>query len=262
LQLAGVTRQVPNPVPGIMRDPKTGEPTGVIKEDPADGIFERVIPLPTREEKLRGIRQSLKEANRVGLVRVHCAGNLGIGISDLENAELYDQLRRTGDLTLRIYMAYYMEPPSLTDRKLREIEEARRRYHDQWIAAGVAKFFLDGVIESHTAAMLAPYSDDPSTSGQTLWDPDAYTKAVVELDRHGVQVFTHAIGDRAIRLALDAYETAQEANHNHDARARIEHIEDAAAADLPRFGKLGVAASFQPLHAYPDVDVLKIWSGN
>ena len=262
LQLAGITRQSPDPVPGIIRDPKTGEPTGVIKEDPADAIFERVIPLPTREEKLRGIRQSLKEANRVGLVRVHCAGNLGIGISDFDNSELYDQLRHTGDLTLRIYMAYYVEPPTLTDRNLLEIEEARRRYRDQWIAAGAAKFFLDGVIESHTAAMLAPYSDDQSTSGQLLWDPDAYAKAVVELDHHGIQVFTHAIGDRAIRLALDAYETAQTTNHTFDARHRIEHIEDASAADIPRFGKLGVIASFQPLHAYPNDDTLNVWARN
>ena len=161
-----------------------------------------------------------------------------------------------------MYMAYYMEPPTLTDRKLREIEEAERRYHDEWIAAGAAKFFLDGVIESHTAAMLAPYSDDPSTSGQLLWDPDSYTKAVVELDRHGIQVFTHAIGDRAIRVALDAYETAQKTNHTMDARHRIEHIEDASAADIPRFGKLGVIASFQPLHAYPNDDTLNVWARN
>jgi predicted amidohydrolase YtcJ len=262
LQLAGITRDKPGGVSGIMRDPKTGEPTGVIKEDPADAIIQRVIPLPTREEKLSALRQSLKEANRVGLVRVHSASNLGLGVSDLENVELYDQLRRAGELTLRLYMAYYMQPPTLTEAKLKAVEEAGRRYHDKWIAAGAVKFFLDGVIESHTAAMLAPYSDDPSTSGELLWDPDAYKKAVVELDRHGIQVFTHAIGDRAIRLALDAYESAQKTNHTQDARHRIEHIEDVSASDTPRFGKLGVIASFQPLHAYPSDDTLTIWVRN
>lgn len=262
LQLAGITRHMPEPANGIMRDPKTGEPTGVIKEDPADALFQRVIPLPSREEKLHAIRYGLKEANRAGLVRVHSASNLGIAISDLENVQLYDQLRRTGDLTVRMYMAYYVEPPSLTEQKLQEVEEARRHYHDEWIAAGAVKFFLDGVIESHTAAMLAPYSDDPSTSGQLLWDSSAYTKAVTELDRQGFQIFTHAIGDRAIRLALDAYETAQKTNHTLDARHRIEHIEDVSAADIPRFGTLGVIASFQPLHAYPDDDTLKIWARN
>ena len=145
--------------------------------------------------------------------------------------------------------------------KCRRSRTASARYHDDWLSAGKAKFFLDGVIETRTAAMLAPYMDDEK-SGELLWDPDEYQNAVSELDRQGIQVFTHAIGDRAIRLALDAYENAQKANHTHDARHRIEHIEDASAADLPRFGKLGVIASFQPLHAYPDDDVLKIWSGN
>jgi hypothetical protein len=144
---------------------------------------------------------------------------------------------------------------------VQRIEAARDRYHDDWLSAGKAKFFLDGVIETRTAAMLAPYVDD-SQSGGLLWDPVRYRDAVSELDRQGVQIFTHAIGDRAIRVALDADENAQKANHTHDARHRIEHIEDASAPDIPRFGKLGVIASFQPLHAYPDEDILKIWSGN
>jgi len=263
LQLAGITRQTPDPAGGVIgRDPKTGEPTGAIKEDAADALIERVISPPTREERLQAIRFGLKEANRVGLVRVHCAGNLGIAESDWDNADLYDQLRRSGELTVRMYLAYYMEPPALTDQKLQEIEETRHRYHDEWISAGAVKFFADGVIESHTAAMLAPYSDDPSQSGQLLWDPVNYTKAVTELDRRGIQIFTHAIGDRGIRMALDAYETAQKTNHTTDARHRIEHIEDVSAADIPRFGRLGVIASFQPLHAYPNDDTLNVWGRN
>ncbi len=263
LQLAGVTRQTPDPAGGfIVRDPKTGEPTGALKEDAADMLIERAVSLPTREEKLQAIRAGLREANRVGLVRVHSASDLGIALSDLENIDLYDELRRSGELTVRFYMARYMEPPIVTEQQVQEIEEARRRYHDDWIAAGAAKFFLDGVIESHTAAMLSPYSDDPLQSGQLLWDPAAYEKAVRELDRRGIQVFTHAIGDRAIRLALDAYEAAQKTNHTTDARHRIEHIEDASAGDIPRFGQVGVIASFQPLHAYPNDDTLNVWSRN
>src|SRR5262249_8272640 len=101
-----------------------------------------------------------------------------------------------------------------------------------------------------------------SKAGQLWWDPEQYKNAVRILDRQKVQIFSHAIGDRAIRLALDAYENAAKSNHTHDARHRIEHIEDASAADIPRFGSLGVIATFQPLHAYPDDDVLKLWSGN
>lgn len=263
LQLAGITQQTPDPPGGVIgRDPATGEPTGVIKEDTANDLIERVIPEPTREERLQAIRFGLKEANRFGLVRVHCAGNDLMPESDWDNADLYDELRRSGELTVRLYIAAFITPPILTDDKLAQVEEKRRHYHDDWISAGAIKFYADGVIESHTAAMLAPYSDDPSQSGKLLWDPVSYTKAVTELDRRGFQIFTHAIGDRAIRSALDAYEMAQKTNHTSDARYRIEHIEDASAADIPRFGQLGVIASFQPLHAYPDEDTLKVWVRN
>jgi len=124
------------------------------------------------------------------------------------------------------------------------------------------KTMLDGVIEAHTAAMLAPYSDDPTQSGKLFWDPAKYKEAVTELDRRGLQIFTHAIGDKAVRLALDAYQEAAEANHTQDARPRVEHIETITAQDIPRFGKLSVIASMQPLHAYPDDDTLKIWARN
>jgi predicted amidohydrolase YtcJ len=140
--------------------------------------------------------------------------------------------------------------------------DALERYCNECISAGAAKLFLDGVIETRTAAMLSPYADEPSQSGQLLWDTATYQAAVAELDRRGVQVFTHAIGDRAIRQALDSYENAQKINHTQDARHRIEHIECVSAADIPRFGKLGVIVSIQPLHAYPDDDISKIWAPN
>jgi predicted amidohydrolase YtcJ len=145
---------------------------------------------------------------------------------------------------------------------MREIEEARSKYHDEWISAGAVKFFMDGVIESHTAAMLTPYSDDPKQIGSLLWDPDTYKRLVADLDRSGIQIFTHAIGDRAVRLTLDAYENAARENGTKDRRHRIEHIETITADDIPRFGKLGVMASFQPLHAYPDEDTLLVWARN
>jgi len=121
---------------------------------------------------------------------------------------------------------------------------------------------MDGVIETHTAAMLAPYTDAPSLSGDLLWDPQRYKQLVAELDKNRIQIFTHAIGDRAIRTALDGYEYAAQVNGTTDRRHRIEHIEDVSAADIPRFGKLGVIASMQPLHAYPDNDTLKSWAPN
>lgn len=263
LQMAGITKQTPDPPGGsIVHDPKTGDPTGAIKEDSADALMRRVIPPPSQEEKLKALRAGLKEANRVGLVRVHSAGGVSVNSSDLSNVDLLEQLRQSGELTLRFYLAYRVNPPIVTRKQVQEIEQVRRRYHDDWISAGAVKFFMDGVIETHTAAMLQPYSDDPSLSGELLWEPEKYQQAVTELDRMGIQVFTHAIGDRAIRTALDGYESAAKTNRSHDARHRIEHIEAVSAVDIPRFGKLGVIASMQPLHAYPDDDTLKLWAGN
>jgi predicted amidohydrolase YtcJ len=262
LQLAGITRDTPNPAGGtIVRDAKTGEPTGAIKEDAADDVVRRVIPLPGRDQIVTALLGGMREANRMGLVRAISPDGVSVQGGDFRALEVYNELRQSGRLTVRFDIALRLQPPALTKDEVQRIEAARDRYHDDWLSAGKAKFFLDGVIETRTAAMLAPYVDD-SQSGGLLWDPAQYREAVSQLDGQGVQIFTHAIGDRAIRLALDAYENAQKINHTHDARHRIEHIEDASAADIPRFGKLGVVASFQPLHAYPDDDVLKIWSGN
>jgi predicted amidohydrolase YtcJ len=187
---------------------------------------------------------------------VHSAGQ------DFEYLDLYDELRKQGQLTVRFYIAYFLDPPELTPAILDQIEQARRTYHDDWISGGAVKTMLDGVVESHTAAMLEPYSDDPSQTGKLFWDPAKYKQTVAELDRRGFQVFTHAIGDRAVRLALDAYEEAHNANGTKDSRDRIEHIETITTADILRFGKLGVIASMQPLHSYPDEDTLSIWARN
>ncbi len=263
LQLAGITQATPNPAGGeFVRDPKTGEATGAIKEDAADAVMMRAIPPPSQQETLAAYRAGFKEANRVGLVRVHGAGGVGVTISDLKFVDALQQLRKSGELTLRMYLAYRVDPPTITPAQFQQIEDARSKYHDDWISAGAVKFFMDGVVESHTAAMLAPYSDDPKLTGSLLWDPDTYKRLVLDLDKRGIQIFTHAIGDRAVRLTLDAYENAAKVNGTHDRRHRIEHIETITADDIPRFGKLGVIASFQPLHAYPDDNTLLVWARN
>src|SRR2546427_8500792 len=255
LVAAGITRETPDPPNGkIVRDEK-GEATGALKESAGD-LVGKLLPKPAREERLAALRMGMHEANKFGLVGVHSAGQ------DFEWLDLYDELRHSGELTVRFYIAYFLDPPQLTPDAIEKIEQARRTYRDEWISAGVVKTMLDGVVEAHTAAMLAPYSDDPTQTGKLFWDPAKYKEAVTELDRRGLQIFTHAIGDKAVRLALDAYQEAAEANHTQDARPRVEHIETITAQDIPRFGKLSVIASFQPLHAYPDDDTLKIWARN
>ena len=253
LQMAGITDTTPDPPNGkIIRD-ANGEATGALKESAGD-LIAKVMPKPTRTERLAALRLGLHEANKFGLTRVQSAGQ------DFEYLDLYDELRNKGELTLRFYIAYFLDPPELRPQDLEKIEHARETYHDDWISGGVVKTMLDGVVEAHTAAILLPYTDDPSQSGKLFWDPDKYQAAVTELDRRGLQIFTHAIGDKAVRTALDAYAHAAQTNHTQDSRPRIEHIETVTAEDIPRFGQLGVIASVQPLHLYPDEDTLDIWA--
>jgi predicted amidohydrolase YtcJ len=128
---------------------------------------------------------------------------------------------------------------------------------------GRVKAYVDGVIEAHTAALLAPYSDDPSFGlGRPNWTAEALDQAVVAADRAGLQVYLHAIGDRGVRMALDAHEAALRANGPRDRRGRLEHIETIDAADIPRFKALGVIASMQPLHANPDQNLFDVWQRN
>jgi predicted amidohydrolase YtcJ len=256
LALAGITKDTPNPPNGIIvRDPATGEATGALKEA-AHGLVGKVVPLPTRAEKLEALRAGMNWANVNGLTRVHSAGG------DFEELALFDELRRHKQQTLRFYIAYFLDPPELRPVDIEKIESARKRYADDWISGGAVKMMVDGVIESHTAAMLEPYTDDPSLKGKLFWGPDKYKAAVAELDKRGLQLFTHAIGDYGVRTALDAYENAEKVNGTQGRRPRIEHIETIQAIDIPRFGKLGVIASMQPLHSYPNEDTLDVWARN
>ena len=256
LALAGIARDTPNPSNGsIVRDPKTGDATGALKESAQD-LVAKIIPKPSRAEKLLALRAGIKWTNEHGITRVHSAGG------DFEALDLFDELRRQGALTVRMYIAYFLNPPELRPQDLEAIELASHKFHDDWIDAGAVKFMVDGVVESHTAAMLEPYGDDPSLRGKLFWEPSKYKAAVAELDKRGLQLFTHAIGDYGVRTALDAYENAETRNNTRDGRPRIEHIETIAVSDIPRFGKLGVIASMQPLHSYPDTNALDVWARN
>ncbi len=255
LQMAGITRKTPDPANGIIvRNPATGEPTGFLKEA-AGSLVMKTAPRPTREEERDRMIKAIHYASSLGLTRVISAG------ADAERVDLFDEIRQKGDLTVRLCMARFVTPP-ISPEVMKTLEENRRKYADDWIDLAPVKFLLDGVIEARTAAMMEPYTNDPGNRGQLYFDPDQYKEAVMRLDRLGFQVFTHAIGDRAIRLALDACEAANKANGRTDARHKIEHIEDPGAEDIPRFGKLGVIASMQPLHATPNDNNLNVWAGN
>ena len=260
LALAGITKNTPdmkqgNVVTGtLVRDPASGEPTGVLKEEAA-GLVRRVIPEPSRMAKLNALCAGLKAASRHG---VTSAVNASGSVAEME---LYEDLERRGELSVRMYTALMMEP-KLQEKTLEAYEAARRRFHDAWVRAGLIKAFMDGVVESHTAAMLAPYADDPKLRGSLNYTPEQFRVNVLELDRRHFQVMTHAIGDRAVRTALDAYQAAQEADGPRDRRFHIEHIEVVSPTDIPRFGRLQVIAGMQPYHCYPEPNLFNIWARN
>jgi hypothetical protein len=255
LALAGIDRNTRSPENGIIVQDANGEPTGALQEAASELVW-KVVPDPTRDETLAALRQGLREAARVGVVRVHSLGG------DFENLELLDQIRKEGGLTARFSVAYFVDPPGLDANGWKVLMDARGKYHDDWITQGGVKTMLDGVIDSLTGAMIDPYTKQGSNRGKLFWDPADYKKTVADLDAKGIQVSTHAIGDLAIRTALDGYENAARANGDHDMRHKVEHIEDISAVDIPRFAKLKVIASFQPLHANPEPNWMGSWITN
>jgi predicted amidohydrolase YtcJ len=253
LALAGITKSTPDPAGGaIVRDPKTGEPTGALKET-AQRLLAKVLPDPTRDDRARALKAAVAEANRFGVTSVQNAG------VDPDDLDLYDELRRGGGLTVRVYAALPVSAP-FSDADADHLDPIRARYRDDPVLkVGGAKLFVDGVIESHTAVMLEPYADDPGRGTPRLSAAEL-DRIVALLDRRGWQVWMHAIGDGAVRMALDACERASAANPApaRGRRHRIEHIETVAPADIPRFGRLGVIASQQPFHGNPSTNA--VWT--
>lgn len=183
---------------------------------------------------------------------MHCAAQ---GVTSLVNMDgnrytldLLAEMQAEGRLPLRVKVPFHFKP----HMELAALERASAmaaEFDGDWISSGFVKMFMDGVIDSRTAYLLQDYPDQPGHRAEPLFPPERFAEIATEIDRRGLQIAVHAIGDGAVRVVIDGYQAARTASGPRDSRHRIEHIELIHPADVPRLGALGITASLQPPHA-------------
>ena len=242
LKLAGIDKDTRNPKGGEIERNESGDPTGMLEEHSAIDLVARKIPDPTAEQRRRGIEMVLADVAKNGVTSVQ-------DNSDWQDFLLFRQLKDEGKLTVRVteWLPFGAALQDLQDMR------AEGGTTDPMLRTGALKGFTDGALGSRTAALLAPYSDDASTSGILTSSPEDLRRLAIERDKAGFQIAFHAIGDRANRVALDIFQAVQRANGARDRRDRIEHAQVVAPEDFARFAKLSVIASMQPSHETTDM---------
>jgi predicted amidohydrolase YtcJ len=239
LGAAGITRETRDVAGGeIVRDER-GEPTGILKDN-ATSLVDRVVPDPLPVQEDAALDAAMRFVAEQGVTSVH---NMGTW----RHLVIFERAHKAGRLRTRIYGAV----PLSTWERLRDHVAATGR-GDPWFHFGALKGFVDGSLGSHTALMLAPFTDTPRDSGLFVTPAESLYAWTKGADAAGLHVVIHAIGDRANRTLLDIYETVARQNPSRDRRFRIEHAQHLAPAEIPRFGKLGVIPSMQPYHAIDD----------
>ncbi len=245
LALAGITKATPDPPLGrIERDPKTGEPSGALRED-AVGLVSKLLPRRTPADYAAGLKKGLEIANGFGLTSLQEAS------ASEEELKAYADADAAGTLTARVNASIYVN----TDKGVSELPRLmalRSKYRGKRLRADGVKIFADGVLETRTAAVLEPYIGFGDDRGKANLKPADFQALAIALDKEGFQIHIHAIGDRAIRDSLDALEAAEKANGRRDARHHVAHLELIEPPDIPRFRRLGVVANFQPFWANGD----------
>jgi len=246
LRLAGVTSQTPDPPGGaIVRDAQ-GNPTGDLK-DAAMDLVSKVIPPVTHEQRLRAMRRALEHAAHVGVTSFQDMNDENDSFDDIR---AYGELLQTGELTARVYVA-----PGIADWQELAKVGIRHAFGSSFLRTGALKGFADGSLGSRTAYFFQPFSDDPSNLGllgKQMQPLLQMRNRMTQADSAGLQICTHAIGDRAISTVLDLYADLVKSNPGIDRRLRIEHAQHMAEKDFARFAQLNVIASVQPYHAIDD----------
>ncbi|HEY9517531.1 MAG TPA: amidohydrolase [Gemmatimonadaceae bacterium] len=240
---AGVTPATRDPEGGRILRLKGGAPSGVFVDN-AQTLMYRAMPPMTRDQEKQALTAAVAEANRWGLVAVHDAGEPESTISVLE------EMAKEGALNLRAYVMIGDDSAAIAHFFERGPQSALYDGH-LWIRS--IKLYADGALGSRGAALLEPYSDDPGNNGLLVSAPEHIRNVAIEALKHGFQVCTHAIGDRANRSTLDAYQAALDQVPTADHRFRIEHAQIIQHDDIPRFARLGVIPSMQAVHQTSDM---------
>ncbi len=249
LKASGITKNTPDPFGGeIQKNPVTGEPTGILKENAQDLIKTGEVKPERREEEVsarlwQGYLLALKEARELGVTSIQIPGSADF--------EAYQKLQSEGSLTSRIDIGKSLTADTL---RLKEYLALEKKFpkDGNWIRFGYLKAFIDGTIGSGTALMFAPFTDNPASSGLAMMPYEEFEKMVIKADNYGFQIGVHSIGDKGNNWTLNAFEKAQKVNGKRDSRHRDEHAQTLQVSDIPRFAELGVIASMQPTHCISD----------
>ena len=261
LELAGITRDTPDPADGRIERDTSGEPAGTLQEG-AMQLVGRLTPPTTPADRLAALLHAQRHLHALGITAWQDAivGRFA-GMADPSDA--YLTAARDGSLTARVVGALWWDRERGAEQ-IPELAERRAALSHGRFRAGSVKLMLDGVAETGTAALLDPYLDKcgcvTGNRGTSFIDPDQLPKYVTELDALGFQCHFHALGDRAVRNALDAVEAAREANGPSDTRPHLAHLQVVHPDDVARFARLGAVANIQPLWAAhePQMDELTI----
>ena len=247
LELAGITRETPDPPDGRIERDAAGEPSGTLHEGAMD-LVEKLMPPVTDKEWEEGLRVAQRYLHSLGIT----AWQDAIVGGPYDTLDAYTAMAGRGELTARVVGSLWWDRHR-GDEQIDELIAKRDRSAVGRFRATTVKIMQDGVIEDFTAGVLEPYLDRDGTPtknrGMSFVDPGLLKASVTRLDAEGFQVHIHAIGERAVREALDAIEAARTANGTNDHRHHIAHIQVVHPDDIPRFGQLGVVANAQPLWA-------------
>ena len=217
------------------------------------GEMRPYLGIATGGEPLPAPGPAERAADRAMIARglAHCARH---GITSMVNMDgnfytldLLREMQAEGALTARVKVPFHFKP-GMAFAELERAEAMRRAFDDDWLSSGFVKMFMDGVMDSQTAYRLDDYPGQPGHRSAPLFAPGDFARVATEIDRRGLQIAVHAIGDGAVRVTIDGYAAARQENGARDSRHRIEHIELIDRADVPRLGRLGITASLQPSH--------------